>query len=139
VQTIQPNGFLRGALLADAVVSGAVALLQLALSGLLVELLRLPSSLLMGTGAFLVAYVALLIVLARSARVWPALIWIVVVGNVAWALGCVGLMFGAEVNPSPLGVAFLGVQAVTVLIFAGLEYKGLDGSAGGARGAVARA
>jgi hypothetical protein len=139
VQTIQPNGFLRGALLADAVVSGAVALLQLALTGLLVELLHLPSSILMGTGAFLVAYVVLLIVLARSARVWPALIWIVVLGNVAWALGCVGLMFGTEVNPSPLGVAFLGVQAVTVLIFAGLEYKGLGESAGGARAAVARA
>jgi hypothetical protein len=64
LQTIQPNGFLRGALLADAAVSGAVALLQLALTGLLVELLHLPSPLLVGTGAFLVAYVALLLVLA---------------------------------------------------------------------------
>lgn len=139
MQTIQPNGFLRGVLLADAVVSGAVALLQLALTGLLVELFYLPSSLLMGTGAFLMAYVVLLIVLARSVRVWPALIWIVVVGNVAWALGCVGLMVGAKLNPSPLGVAFLAVQAVAVLLFAGLEYKGLGESAGGVRAAVARA
>jgi hypothetical protein len=47
-------------LLADAFVSDVVALLQLALTGLLVEFLQLPPSLLMGTGVFLAAYVALL-------------------------------------------------------------------------------
>ena len=139
MQTIHPNRLLRGALLADAVVSGAVALLQLALAGPLAELLRLPSSLLLGSGAFLVAYVVLLIVLARSARAWTALIWIVVLGNLAWAVGCVGLMFGADAKPSALGVAFLGVQAVAVLTFAALEYKGLVESVGCAQAAVARA
>ena len=139
MNTIQPNKFLRGALLADAVVSGAVALLQLALTGLLVDLLRLPSPLLLGTGAFLVAYVALLLVLARSARVWTPLIWIVVMGNVAWALACIWLVSGAAVKPSALGVAFVGVQAVAVLIFAALEYKGVVESARGSRMALVRA
>jgi hypothetical protein len=138
LQTIQPSSFLRGALLADAVVSGAVALLQLALTGMLVGLLHLPASLLTGTGAFLVAYVVLLLVLARSARVWPLLIWIVVLGNLAWAVGCVALMFGANPSPSGLGMAFLGVQAITVLIFAGLEFKGLGESAGGTSAVAVR-
>lgn len=136
MQTIQPNGFLRGALLADAAASSAAAMLQLALAAPLGELLRLPPSLLLGTGAFLVAYVALLIVLARSARVWPALIWAVVLGNVAWALACVGLVLSAQVHPSALGVAFLGVHVVAVLLFAWLEYRGLAESMGGVRSAA---
>jgi hypothetical protein len=139
VNTLQPNKFLQGALLADAVVSGAVALLQLALTGPLVDLLHLPSSLLLGTGTFLVAYGALLVVVARSARVWTPLMWIVVVGNMAWALACIGLILGATAKPSSLGVAFVGVQAVAVLIFASLEYKGLVESVRSSRTVGARA
>lgn len=139
MQTIQPSGFLRGALVADAAVSGVVAALQLGFAGRLADLLHVPSTLLLGTGAFLVAYVVMLLLLARSARVWPALLWLVILGNVAWAVGCIGLVFTVQVNPSALGMAFLGVQAVTVLIFAVLEYMGLSQSSGGAEAAVVRA
>jgi hypothetical protein len=139
MQTIQPNRFLRGALLADAAVSGAVAALQLALTGALAELLQLPHLLLIGTGAFLAAYVALLIALALSTRVWAPLIWLVVVGNVAWALGCVGLLVNAQVTPSALGNAFVVVQVAAVLVFAALEYKGMVESLGMARAAVVQA
>jgi hypothetical protein len=137
MKTIEPSAFLRGVLLADALVSGAVALVQLALASTLSEWLRLPSEMLMATGAFLVGYVIVLTVLARSARISSAWVWLVVIGNVAWAIGCVALAALGAVQPSGLGLAFLAVQAVTVLIFAALEYRGLVESRASARAAWA--
>ncbi len=57
---IQPSLFLRRALQADAVVTGAVALLQTSGAGLL-ALMRpgLPHVLVLETGLFLIAYTAL--------------------------------------------------------------------------------
>jgi hypothetical protein len=128
MQTIQPSPFLQRVLLADAVVSGAVAIVQVAFAEWLAGLLRLPSPLLTGTGFFLVGYVVLLAVLARTRRLWAGLIWLVVVGNAAWAVGCVGLAMFFTTQPSAFGMAFLTVQAITVLIFAALEFHGLTNS-----------
>lgn len=137
MKTIEPSAFLRGVLLADAVVSGAVALFQLALAQTLATWLHLPVTWLVATGAFLVGYVVLLVVLARSARLSAAWVWLVVLGNIAWAVGCVLLPVSGAVNPSGLGLAFLVVHAVAVLAFAALEARGLAGSP--VRGAAAMA
>jgi hypothetical protein len=127
MQSIIPSGFLRKALLADALASGALAVLQVAMPDALGRLLMLPRALLFETGVFLVAYTVLLVVLARSARVWPGLIMLVVIGNVGWALGC-GMLPVAGIQPNALGVAFLAMQAVAVLVFAALEFAGLKRS-----------
>lgn len=137
MSTIQPNRFLRNALRADAAVSGAVGVLQLALADLLAKVLELPSLMLTGAGLFLLGYVALLVVLARSARLWSGWIWIVILGNIAWALGCITLAFSREFAPSELGIAFLATQTVTVIVFAALEYRGLVGSERPIRAALA--
>jgi hypothetical protein len=131
---IQSSRLLKFALFADAVVSGAVALLQLLAGKLLAGLLALPAVLLLESGVFLVAYVALLVALATRRRLWSWLVWAVIAGNVAWAVGCVGLLkllpaLGGDGSDgggpaSPLGVAFLLVQAFTVLTFALLEWRG---------------
>jgi hypothetical protein len=115
-------------LVADAIVSGGVAVLQLAAASWLSELLELPRTLLVGTGAFLAAYTILLIVLARSTRVPPAIVAIIVLGNVGWAAGCAGLLVTDAPSPSGLGVFFVLVQALAVLVFAALEYAGLNAS-----------
>ncbi len=128
MRTIHPSPLLRTALLADAVVSGAVAIIQLAATDWLSGFLQLPRTLLFETGVFLVVYTALLLVLARSARVPSALIAVIVLGNVGWALGCAGLLVVGGVSPSAMGVAFVIVQAVAVLAFAALEYIGLASS-----------
>lgn len=127
MKSIQASQLLKTALLADAAVSAAAAALQLAVPDGLAELLHLPRALLVETGAFLAVYVVLLVAMARAARLWSSLVWVVVLGNVGWALGCVGL----AVSPVPgaLGVAFLLVQALAVLVFAALEYRGLKSSA----------
>jgi hypothetical protein len=86
MQTVHPSRLLRIALLADAVVSGAMGVLQLGAAAALATLLELPQALLLGTGEFLLAYALLLVTLATRTRLWPALVTFIVLGNVLWAL-----------------------------------------------------
>jgi len=133
---IIPSSFLKRVLLADAGVSGAVALLQLVATKPLAALTGLPAGLLLGTGVFLVGYVALLVVLAKGSSVWSSLIWLVIVGNLAWAVAA--LVVAATMPVALLGEAFAAVHAVAVTAFAYLEYRGI-GVSGASAGHVARA
>lgn len=116
---------LKAALLADAVVSGAVAVQQLAFTAPLAELTGLPAALLSGTGLFMVGYTALLLALWRAPRVLPWLIQLIVVGNVGWALACLALLAGQVVPFNAWGEALLLVQALGVLVLGGWEGLGL--------------
>ena len=126
MKIVTPSPLLRTALLADACASGAMALLQLALTPTLASWTRLPPPLLTETGLFLVVYVALLLALARNARLPAALVGLIVGGNVGWAAAAVALT--AALEPSGLGIAFLAAHAVAVLAFAALEFAGLKAS-----------
>jgi hypothetical protein len=119
---VYPNTWLKRVLVADAVVSGAVALLQLAAAKRVSELTGLSASLLIGTGAFLVAYVALLLTLASRSRLPASLLWLVIVGNVGWAAGALVVATGGLPG---LGIALAAIHAVAVTTFAALEYQGL--------------
>jgi hypothetical protein len=121
--TIEPSSFLKRALFADAGVSGAVALLQLTATSMLHDYTSLSFALLQGTGVFLIAYVALLCVLATRPQLSAAWVWIVIAGNVGWALGALALC-GSAALPT-LGVVFALIHAAAVSAFAGLEYIGL--------------
>lgn len=129
MKTIVPSRLLRNAFLADAAASGAIAALHLALAAGpedgLSATLGLPSPLLSGTGLFLAAYTLLLVVLARSAAIWRAIGWFIVAGNVGWSVLSLLLLVTGGLAPAPLGVAYVGVQAVGVLLFALLEWRGL--------------
>ena len=128
MQSILPSRLLKTMLLADAVVSGAVALLQLSAAGWLASFLELPRALLVETGVFLVAYVALLLVLASRAQVWSGLVWLVVLGNLGWAVGCIALLASNAMSPNALGALFLVLHALTVVLFANFEFVGLKAS-----------
>lgn len=128
MNTIFPSRFLKLALIADALVSGAVAALQLVAAAWLSELLNLPKPLLIDTGVFLVGYTILLVLLARSTTVWSLIIGVVIIGNIGWAIACIELLASGSVSPNVLGVAFVIVQAVAVLVFAAMEYSGLRAS-----------
>lgn len=136
MKTIQASRLLKTALLADAAASLGLAGLQLAVPAALTQYLSLPGLLVTGTGAFLVAYALMLVMVARANRVWVFLVQFIVIGNVGWALGCLALAATSLVTPSALGMAFLSLQAMAVLLFAYLEYAGLQASkaveAGGA-------
>ena len=123
--TVRPHSLLRTALLVDAAGSGALALLQLLATDTLAPLLGVPAPVLLGTGLFFVAYVTLLVLMARAAQLPVALVWLVVVGNAGWAVGCVGAMLSGWLQPSAAGVGYLLFQAVAVLLFATLQRMGL--------------
>ena len=127
MNSIRSSQLLKFAFAADAAVSGAVAVLQLLFADDLSRLLALPRPLLVETGIFLVGYALLLAFLARCATLPRPLVLFLILGNAGWAIGCAGVL--ALTAPSGLGVAFVIVQALTVLLFAGLQMAGMKGSA----------
>jgi hypothetical protein len=122
---IHPSLFLRRAILADAIFSGASAVLLSLGAGALAPLLHLPEALLRETGLFLIAYAALVGWLGTRQSMPKALVWIVVVGNAAWTLASIALLFSGAVTPNLLGEAAVAMQAIAVGVLAELQYLGL--------------
>ena len=122
---IQLSSFLRRALLADAVFSGASAvLLTLGASGL-ASWLDLPEALLRETGLFLIAYAALVGWLGTRQSMPKLLLWTVIGGNAAWTAASVALLFSGAVAPNLVGEVMVAAQAIAVGVFAELQYLGL--------------
>ena len=122
---INPSLLLRRAVLADAVFSGASALLLSLGAGALAPFLNLPEALLRETGLFLIAYTALVGWLSTRQSMPKPLLWIVIAGNAAWALASIALLFSGAVTPNLLGGAAVAMQAIAVGVFAELQYVGL--------------
>lgn len=121
--TITP--FLRWALLADALASGATGLLLLVLGSQLQALLGLPGLLLFGAGLFLLPYAAVIAWMGQRRSVPRWALTAVIVGNALWALDCLLLAVTGLLSPTALGVMFLLAQAVVVGVFAELQYVGM--------------
>ena len=122
---IHPSLFLRRALLADAIFSGAGALLMTFGAGALAPLLDLPEALLRETGLFLIAYTALVGWLGTRPTMPKVLVVIVIAGNAAWTIASIVLLFSGAVTPNVLGEAFVMAQAIAVGALAELQYIGL--------------
>lgn len=123
-----PN-LLRYALTADAVASGASALLLLAGAGYLTELLGLPEPLLRWAGVILVPFVILVGALALRKQPDAGAVWAVILLNVAWVAGSAFVLFGGVVSPTALGYAFVAAQALAVFAFADFQFFGLRNAA----------
>lgn len=119
-----PTG-LRRVLWADALSGSGTAVLHLALAGSLSTLLSLPGALLSASGILLLLYVVLAGRLALQAAPSRAGLGVLVAGNFAWVAACLALLFGGLVSPTPLGQAYLVVQAVAVLVLAELQWMAL--------------
>jgi hypothetical protein len=113
--------FLRNTLLIDAATCVATGALLSVGAQPLSALLGLPASLLFyaGVGLFPIAAFMVWAALRRQA---PA-IWIVILGNAAWVLASIVVLFGF--SPTVLGYVFVTVQAIAVAFLAELEYAGL--------------
>jgi hypothetical protein len=122
---IRPSTFLGRALLADAIFSGVSAIGLTLGAGMLAAFLNLPEALLRETGLFLIAYTALVGWLGTRSTVAKALVWIVIVGNAAWTLGSIALLFSGAVSPNLLGQVLVVAQAIATGVFAELQYVGL--------------
>lgn len=122
---IQSSILLRRALAADAIFSGAAAVMLSAGAGLLAPRLELPVALLRETGLFLIAYTALVGWLSLRPAVPKSLVMLVVAGNAAWTVASIGLLLSGAVTPNLLGEVFVAAQAIATGVFAEMQYLGL--------------
>ena len=122
---IDASTFLRRALLADALFSGVAALGFTVGAGTFATVFNLPEALLRETGLFLIAYTALVGWLASRTVVPKPLVLLVVVGNAAWTVGSIALLFSSTVSPNLAGELMIMAQAIATGVFAELQYVGL--------------
>lgn len=125
---INPSLFLRRAIVGDAIITGAMAVLLVVAAGLLGPLLNLPESFLREVGIFLVVYAALVGFLGSRELMPKLAVWLVIGANALWAIDSIALLFTNWVQPNMLGQAFVVMQAVTVAVIAELQYIGLKRS-----------
>src|ERR1700752_1520937 len=97
---LRQNTFLRYALLADAVASGATGLLMIAGAGLLEGLLGLPVALMREAGLLLVPYVALVAVVGTRAAISRPAVKAIIVLNALWVAGSALLLLSGYVAPT---------------------------------------
>jgi hypothetical protein len=128
IPMIHSSLLLRRALQADALVSGAMALLLTLGANALSRILALPQPLLLETGLFLIGYAVCVGWLGARAAVPKPLVLIVIVGNALWTLASVVLLVSDAIAPNALGLAFVASQALAVGVFAELQYIGLSRS-----------
>lgn len=122
---LEPGSLLRRILAVDAAASAALAGLLLAGAGPLSTWLSLPEALLLGTGAVLVPFAAVLAWMLRRRQVPRALVWAVIVANALWAADSIVLAASDWIGPNTAGMAFVTGQALGVAAFAELEWLGL--------------
>ena len=120
-----PSLFLRRALQADAIFSGAGAVMFSVGAGVLAPLCNLPEALLLETGLFLIVYAAFVGWLGLRESMPRILVGIVVIGNAAWTLASIALLFSGEIAPNLLGEVLIAAQAIVVGVLAELQFIGL--------------
>lgn len=118
---------LRRVLALDAVTCAAAGLLMTAGSAVLAPMLGLPAPLLLWAGVVLFPVAGLMAGLSRQARGVPAMIWLIVLGNAAWVVGC--LLVVIDLRPTIPGEIFVLGQALAVAALTVLELNGLRRSA----------
>jgi hypothetical protein len=116
--------FLRRVLLLDAATCVATGLVMTAGAAMISQLTQLPDTLLTTVGASLFP-IALFMAIVATRKPVPAVgVWLVILGNLGWVIGSVGLLAGA-VPFNALGAGFVLIQALAVLGLAALEIIGV--------------
>lgn len=114
---------LRLSLRVDAVVTGVNGLAYLALSGPVESLLGLDRRIGLSIGVFLLAYAAVVAVVAAPARISGGAAVGVISVNAAWVVASV--IAAAGLGLTAAGVVWAVLQALVVGAFAALQYLGL--------------
>lgn len=122
---VQMTSYLKKALGADAVISGAAAVAMMAGSTFLPALLGLPAELLFWAGLALVPFVAELVIILRMKQVARGFIMAIIAINIAWVAASLFVAFGPAFAPTLFGKIFVVAQAATVGLFAELQIIGL--------------
>jgi hypothetical protein len=120
---MQNNIFLRRILALDSLSCLVIGLLMSLGAGALAPLFGLPEPLVHFAGLALLPVGAFMGWLATRPSPPRALVWVVILGNVAWTAE--SFITLGQLTPTALGTAFVTAQALAVLGLAGLEYVGI--------------
>ena len=124
---MQFSSFLRTVLKLDAASCLAMAAALVPGAALLQDVLGLPAALLTGAGLALVPTGLLMLWLGTRERGSAALVQLVVAGNVGWSVASFAVLALVR-DVTPLGAVVLAGQALAVILFAVLEWRGLQQS-----------
>ena len=119
------GGLLRLALKLDAAASGALGVLTLAASPMLVDLLGTPLALLVPVGLFLIVWAAALWVIASRPRIGGAAVRAVILLNLLYAVDGVLVVATGLSTLTALGTAFVLFQVVAVTLFSVAQFYAL--------------
>ncbi|MGH8081559.1 MAG: hypothetical protein ACREP7_13375 [Lysobacter sp.] len=117
--------FLRRVVAADALVSGAAGVLQLAAAEPLSHWLAIDAGWLRGAGMILLGWFAFLGWTLSRREISAARAWTIIGVNVAWIAASALVLVEGAIEPNTLGMAFVLAQAAAVAVFAELEFFGL--------------
>ena len=126
---INSSNLLRGALVADAVASGAMGLLLAIAATPLASLLALPDAFLREAGLLLIPYALFVGYLGSRVQLPARLAWFVIAGNAVYVVASFALLFSQWLTPNLLGELFIAAQAIVVGVIAELQYIGMRRSA----------
>ncbi|HYW16773.1 MAG TPA: hypothetical protein VE891_11565 [Allosphingosinicella sp.] len=116
---------LRRALALDSASCAMIGLVLSLGAGPLAELFGLGERLLFGAGLLLLPLAAFIAWLASRPAPPSLLVWVVIVGNLAWTAESFLLISMESGRITALGTAFVAAQAAAVLGISLLEYVGL--------------
>ncbi len=112
------------ALLLDFVTSIPFALLLIAGAESLAPVLALPAELLRNSGLALLPFLLLLALVLRLPKPPIVVAWVIIHLNVCWAIASYYLIYEGPFQPTPLGIAFVSIQATAVVGIALLQLIG---------------
>ena len=116
---------LRTVLRLDAVVTGANGAAYLVAAPLLTDLLGVPSGVLRGIGAFLLAYTAGVALVAARPVISAGATEAVIGANLLWAAASVASVVTDRFDLTAAGAVWVLLQAAVVAGFAGLQFTAL--------------
>ena len=125
LEAADPNLLVRLALRLDAVVTGANGVAYLAAASVLDGPLGIEATTLRPIGAFLVVYAIAVALVSRPERPSPTAVRIVIAANVIWAVDSLIVLAAGWLDPSTGGAVWIGLQALVVAGFAGLQAAAL--------------
>ena len=119
-----PN-FLRRVLWLDAILGAATLPSHLLNTGFMSNLLGLSQPVLVWSGWLMVAYAAFIILIVSRKAISRSLVKVLIAGNLLWIVGCIELLLVGQGTLTTLGIAYIGVQIVTVGLLTMMEWRGL--------------
>ncbi|MCZ4314115.1 hypothetical protein O4H66_11955 [Comamonadaceae bacterium G21597-S1] len=117
--------FLRTVLLLDAASVLFSGVPQVLATAWLARWTALDPTLLLSSGLFLFVYSAFVVWIGTRQPIPAAPVRLVIAGNLAWGVGCMGLIAIAASGLSSWGVAYLLMHVVAVTLLAALQWAGL--------------